>query len=267
MFKTGSWLAVGLLLLAGSMRLQADEEGCRANHNHGWWGDGASFAQVRQERLPAAAFNSVDPGQNGSIRIHGWSDADVLVKACIQTSASNDSEARDLASQVKITQGAGHIEASGPSSHHNRSWSVSYEIWMPRASETKLEAENGSISVDGLAGRLRFHTTNGSVELRDVGSDVSGDTTNGSITLEVAQVDRSGSGLRFETTNGDIRLEFPENFAARVQASTTNGTIKTDFPVTVNGEIGRHVEFTLGQGGPEVEAKTTNGSVHITRRG
>ncbi len=266
--RAGGWLSLAVLIFGSAAGLQASDEGCTANHNdHSWWGRSAGFAQVRQERLPGSSFNTVDPGSNGSIQIHGWRNADVLVKACIQTQAPSESEAREIASKVRITRGAGHIEASGPSSHGNRNWTVSYEIWMPRESETKLETENGFIHVDGLAGRLRFHTTNGSVELREVGAEVAGDTTNGSITVDVAHGDRFGSNLRLETTNGNIRLALPENFSARVQASTVNGSIKTDFPVTVNGEIGKSVAFTLGDGGPQVEARTTNGSVHITRRG
>ncbi len=256
-----------VLLVAWVSPVVADQD-CAANHNHGWWGgDSASFAQSRQERLPNASVNYVDPGQNGSIRIHGWSNNDVLVKACIQTSAPSDSEARDLATKVQITKGAGHIQASGPAEGNGRNWSVSYEIWMPNEAETKLEAYNGSISVEDIHGRLRFHTLNGSVKLNDVGGDVTGETTNGSVTVSVARADRYGNGLRLETTNGSVRLELPENFAARVEASTVNGSIHTDFPITVSGEIGKHLSFQLGQGGPDVEAKTTNGSIHIARRG
>ncbi|MDQ2843874.1 MAG: DUF4097 family beta strand repeat-containing protein [Acidobacteriota bacterium] len=241
----------------------SSDENCSANHS---WGDAANFAQTRQERLQSSAVNYIDPGQNGSIRVHAWDNADVLVKACVQTSAPTDSEARDLASKVRITNGAGHIEASGPSERGRRNWSVSYDIWMPANSGTKLTAFNGSITVDGLHGRIRFHTLNGSVRLLDVGGDVDGDTTNGSVTVSVASTGRYAGGLRLETTNGSVKLELPENYSAKVEASTVNGSIKTDFPVTVSGEIGKHLSFTLDSGGPEIDAKTTNGSIHITRR-
>ncbi len=240
------------------------DEDCSTNHRG--WGDSANFAQSRQERLPNASINYVDPGQNGSIRVHGWNNADVLVKACIQTSAPTDSEARDLASQIRVTNGAGHIEASGPSERDKRNWSVSYDIWMPVNSGTKLTASNGSIVVDGLHGRIRFHTLNGSVRLLDVSGDVDGDTTNGSVTVSVANTGHYAGGLRVETTNGSVKLELPESYSAKVEASTVNGSIRTDFPVTVSGEIGKHLSFTLGSGGPEIDAKTTNGSIHITRR-
>ncbi|MDQ2841523.1 MAG: DUF4097 domain-containing protein [Acidobacteriota bacterium] len=242
----------------------SDDEGCSANHS--WWSGEASFAQSRQERLPNAPVNYVDPGQNGSIKIHGWDNSDVLVKSCIQTAAPSESEARDLAAQVRTTNGAGHIEAAGPASHSRRDWSVSYEIWMPSASAAKLDASNGSIAVEGVRGRLRFHTLNGSVRLTDVGGDVDGKTTNGSLIINVANTGHYEGGLRLETTNGSIKLELPANYSARVTASTVNGSIRTDFPVTVSGEIGKHVSFTVGNGGSEIEAKTTNGSIQISRK-
>ncbi len=258
-------LASALLFSALALSaLAADDGGCSANHS--WWGGAPSFAQSRQERVPSATINYVDPGQNGSIRVHGWQNADVLVKACIQTSAPSEGEARDLAGQVKITRGGGHIEASGPQNRDGRNWSVSYEIWMPASSQVKLDAYNGSIAVDGVTGRLRFHTLNGSVRLVEAGGDVEGETTNGSVTVSVAANGHFENGLRVETTNGSVRLELPESYSARVEASTVNGSIRTDFPITVSGEIGKHLSFTLGSGGPEIEAKTTNGSIHISRR-
>jgi DUF4097 and DUF4098 domain-containing protein YvlB len=60
-----------------------------------------------------------------------------------------------------------------------------------------------------------------------------------------------------------VRLNLPENFSARVEASTVNGRIHVDFPVTVSGEIGKNMSFQLGSGGPTIHASTVNGSVHI----
>ena len=241
------------------------DQTCSANH--GWWNHSNNFAQAREERLPTAPVNYVDPGQNGSIRVHASDQPDVLVKACIQTWAPSDSEARDLALRVRITKGAGHIEASGPQEGGSGSnWSVSYEIWMPSNSAVKLDAYNGSISVEGVQGRIRFHTLNGSVKLSDVSGDVEGETTNGSLAVSVTDRDHPPHGLRLETTNGSVNLELPQQLSAQVQASTVNGTIRTDFPITVKGEIGKQVSFTLGAGGPEIEAKTVNGSIHIARK-
>jgi hypothetical protein len=251
------------LLCAGTLLLRADES-CSANNFHS---DGlTSHAETREQRLPAVAENYINPGANGSIRVHGWTGGDVRVKACIQAAARSDGEAQALASQVAITEGPGMIRASGPSSHDHSWWSVSYEVWVPNASNVKMEANNGSLVVDQVRGQIRFHTQNGSVRLNDVGGDVEGTTTNGSVTVELAGAGWNGTGMHVETTNGSVRLSLPENFSARLELSTVNGKVHTDFPVTVSGEIQKNMSFVLGSGGATIEARTVNGSVHIGRR-
>ena len=93
-----------------------------------------------------------------------------------------------------------------------------------------------------------------------------GSTTNGSLAIDLTGTGWSGNGLRAETTNGSVRLNLPENFSAQVQASTVNGRVRVDFPITISGEIGKTMSFQLGAGGPLIEAKTVNGSVHIARK-
>jgi hypothetical protein len=247
--KTPSWTAAG--------------DDCSASHFH--VNELVSYAESKEQRLPAASMDSINPGQNGSIRVHGWNEGDVLVKACVQAAAETESDARALASQVSITQGPGQIEPNGPSKDDQHYWNVSYEVWVPNASNLNLKANNGSIHVESVRGEIRFHTQNGSVHLANVGGDVDGSTTNGSLTIDLAGNAWNGNGLRAETTNGSVHLNLPENYSARVETSTVNGHVKVDFPVTVSGEIGKSMSFQLGSGGPTIHATTVNGSVHIGR--
>src|SRR5581483_1785468 len=212
-------------------RAGSGEMDCSSSHFQD--NDLVSYAEMREQRLPAASTNYINPGQNGSIRVHGWNNADVLVKACIQTAAPSDSEARAVVSQVTIARGAGMIEPTGPSTNDRLYWGVSYEVWVPNGSNVKMDANNGSIAVDDVHGQIRFHTSNGSVHLSDVGGDVDGSTTNGSVSVALAGTGWNGRGLHVETTNGSVKLELPENFSAQIQASTVNGRIHSDFPVTV----------------------------------
>lgn len=240
---------------------------CSADQFH--MNDLVSYAETRDQRLPNAPTNSINPGTNGSIKVHGWNNPDVLVRACIHAAAPSDSEARALASQVTITNGPGMIEPSGPSKDDRHYWGLSYEVWAPNASNLTLNAHNGSISVESIRGQIEFHTSNGSVRLNEVGGNVEGATTNGSITVDLAGTGWTGSGLHVQTTNGSVRLNLPVNFSAQVQASTVNGRVHSDFPVTVTGDIGRsrNLSFQIGTGGPTIELKTVNGSVSIGKRG
>lgn len=237
---------------------------CTAGHFH--YNDLASYAETKEQRLPAAATESIDPEVNGSIRVHGWNQADVLVKACVQTAAESESEARALSSQVSIAQGAGAIKPSGPSRDDRHYWGVSYEVWLPNASNLQLNAHNGSIHVETVRGEIRFHTVNGSVHLADVAGDVDGSTVNGSLSIDLSGSSWNGAGLNAKTTNGSVNLNLPDNYSANVETSTVNGHVKVDFPVTVSGEIGKNMAFRLGSGGAPIHADTVNGSVHIGRR-
>jgi DUF4097 and DUF4098 domain-containing protein YvlB len=246
-----------------SGRTPQSEHECSANH---YERDGlATYAESRDQRLAASSTNRIDPGENGSVRIHGWDQSDVLVRACILAAAPSDSEARTLASQVKIAESPGRIEPDGPSQDHRHHWDLSYEVWLPNASNLEAQARNGSIGIDAVHGQIRLNTVNGSVHLDKVSGDVDASTTNGSLKIDVAGNSWDGKGLRAETTNGSVHLSVPENYSAKVEASTVNGRVHVDFPITVSGEIGKSLSFQLGSGGPTIEARTTNGAIYVGR--
>jgi hypothetical protein len=250
-------------------QVQLENDWCS---NRGWHSDNrVSHSEVREEHLAASgsADNVVNPAMNGSIRVHGWANADILVKACVQSSAADEGSAAALAKQVTVTDGAGRMVAKGPTPSGNQQWwSVSYDIWVPAGANLDLQANNGSIHVEGTRGRIRAHSLNGSLKLKDVGGDVEGSTTNGSLTLELAGTGWQGKGLKLDTQNGSIHLNLPANFGADVEASTVNGHVRSDFPTPNNGEDReRHsLMFTIGAGGPKIEARTVNGSVQISRQ-
>jgi DUF4097 and DUF4098 domain-containing protein YvlB len=130
----------------------------------------------------------------------------------------------------------------------------------------ELETTNGSITTDGVKGGLKVSTTNGEITVRRQEGRLKAETTNGGIRLErLAFKD----GLRAETTNGSITLvlESPESVNADLVAETTNGHVSVDFPVTLRSlhQSRRRVEARIGQGGPEINLTTTNGSISITK--
>jgi DUF4097 and DUF4098 domain-containing protein YvlB len=94
---------------------------------------------------------------------------------------------------------------------------------------------------------------------------VRGRTTNGGVEVRLDGDTWDGEGLDLETTNGGIRLRVPEDYSARLETRTVNGSVDIDFPVTVQGNIGRSISATLGNGGALVRAVTTNGQVRVSR--
>jgi len=256
-----------LLFIAGCLPLAAQQENWCTNH--GWHADGmVTHSEVREEHLATAAQNVINPAQNGSIHVHGWSNSDILVKACVQSSAHDSGTAEAIAKQVTITDGPGRVVAKGPANTQGNSWwSVSYDVWLPTSSSLDLQAYNGSVHVEGTQGQIHARTLNGSLTLKDVSGDVDGETTNGSLTVDLAPGSSQAKELKLKTVNGSIHLQLPSTFGADVEASTVNGSVKNEFAEDQAAKHQSHNQkFTIGGGGSKIEADTVNGSVHISRQ-
>jgi DUF4097 and DUF4098 domain-containing protein YvlB len=229
--------------------------------------DRASHCEIREDTIGGANPLDIDAGRNGGIRVRGWDRGDVLVRTRIEAWADTDANARRLVSGVRVDSGGGRVRADGPDTHdRDESWSVSFEINVPRNAMLTLNTNNGGISIEDFRGTATFHARNGGLSLRDVGGDLKGETTNGGVNLDVTGDHWDGTGLDVETRNGGINLNLPKGFSAQLEAGTTHGRVSIDFPVTVQGLIGRHIETTLGSGGPKLRAITTNGGVTIRQR-
>jgi DUF4097 and DUF4098 domain-containing protein YvlB len=228
--------------------------------------DRATHCEMREDTIGGANPLDIDAGPNGGIHVRGWDRGDVLVRSRIQASAGSDAEARRLVSGVRIDTGGGRIRADGPDTSRDENWNVSFEVNVPRAAMLTLNTNNGGITIDDFRGSATFHARNGGLALNNVGGDLRGETTNGGVTVDVAGDHWDGTGLDVETRNGGIRLNLPKGFSAQLEVGTTRGGVSIDFPVTVQGRIGRHLETTLGAGGPKLRAITTNGGVTIRQR-
>jgi DUF4097 and DUF4098 domain-containing protein YvlB len=170
-----------------------------------------------------------------------------------------------MADEIRLEVGD-EIRADGPSTRWRSSWSVSYEIHVPRKMSLDLRATNGGISIENVDGRLEFETTNGGITLDGVSGNVRGETSNGGVDVHLTGDRWNGEGLDVRSTNGGVQVTIPSNYSARLETGTTNGGMDIGFPVTVQGRLNRHLTTQLGEGGPLVRVTTTNGGVTLRRR-
>jgi Putative adhesin len=231
-----------------------------------WSGDRARHCEVREETLAGGNPLDVDATPNGGIRVRGWERTDVVLRARIVGYADTNEQARQLTSQVRIETGGGQIRARGPARGGEHHWSVSFELNVPQRSDLTLRTVNGGITIADLHGTVKFKATNGGVRLENVAGDVTGQTSNGGLNIDLNGNRWDGNGLDVATHNGGINLRIPSDYSAELEAGTTNGGLRVDFPITVQGAVNRHINTTLGAGGPKIRAVTHNGGINIRRR-
>lgn len=256
------------LLLVSTAGAQSDDRTQRwlRNCNDDAQRDRARFCELREYSLRPSSQLMVNGGDNGGVSFIGWDRDEVKVIAMVQANGDDQAEATALAREVKVGATAGRVQAEGPRSWGRNSWSVSYNVYVPRRSNLHAVTKNGGVSAESVEGTMEFRAVNGGIRLDAVAGDVRAETTNGGVNARLSGTTWRGRGLDLRTTNGGVDVTVPRGYNARLETGTVNGPMNVNFPITVQGRIGRHVETQLGTGGPLIRATTTNGGVRISER-
>jgi len=227
-----------------------------------------SFRDMREMTIPAGGTLDVDSGRNGGVSVRGENRSDILVRACVQAWGSTLHAAKAAVASVKISTSGG-VRAEGPDESN---YSVSFQILVPRSTDLNLKAHNGGLSINSVNGNIKFETVNGGVNLADLSGDVHGRTTNGGVNVALAGRGWEGAGMDVQTSNGGVRLEVPENYAANFEAGTVNGGFSSDIPALnvttedVKGNWGnraKQIKTAINGGGAPIRVSTTNGGIKI----
>jgi DUF4097 and DUF4098 domain-containing protein YvlB len=246
-------LFAALPLAAQDKRLNCDNQG---------YGDRARFCEMREQTIPSAGRLEIDGRQNGGVSVMGWDGSSILVRSQVTAQAESDADARASVAQVIVHAVGAQVSADGPS---GKSWSVSYEVFVPRQTDLTLTAHNGGIHIEGVRGNIQFNTQNGGVHLANVAGQVKGHTQNGGVHVELAGNRWDGQGLDVETQNGGVHVNVPANYAAHFESSTVNGGMKSDFSEMIRDRRQHEVSADINGGGPTVRIITTNGGVTIQK--
>jgi hypothetical protein len=259
---------ISLLALTKVGTAQTDDhaERWRSNCERDWNNDRARVCEVRTYTVSPAARLTVDGGDNGGVRFYGSDRRDVKIVALVQASADDDATAKDITRQIRVFTDGGQIRSEGPATGRHRSWSVSYEVYVPSQANLEATTENGGISAEDVRGEMNFEATNGGIHLSDIGGNVRARTTNGGVVADLSGTTWQGQGLDLQTTNGGATVNVPRGYNAQLETGTTNGGMNVDFPITVRGSLNRHITTQLGSGGPRLRVVTTNGGVHIAEK-
>jgi hypothetical protein len=257
-------LSVSVPLLA---QLQDNTEKQLTCGDRGQNNDRPRHCEIREHSLPSIGRLNIDSGQNGGTTVKGWLRGDVLVRARIEASAATEGAAAIMTSRVLIDGSGGQVHASGPEPEKEAWWSVTYEIFVPQATDLTLKTHNGGINISDVRGRLAFEGVNGGVRLKRVAGEINGRTVNGGIDVELAGAAFEARQMDLSTVNGGVTVTMPANYSARVQTETGMGRVQSDFPAPPDtGNLrSRRMDFTIGSGGPPIHITTGNGSIRLKR--
>jgi hypothetical protein len=155
---------------------------------------------------------------------------------------------------------------SSESSHesHGHRAKINFDVQVPRGVLFHALTTNGAVHCMNLESVVHAATTNGNVEV-STSEWASAKTTNGSVRVAMGNAKWSGE-LQLTTTNGSVDVTLPASAEFTVDAATTNGAIRSDFPITVQGTFGpKTLSGTVGAGGRELKAATTNGGIELKK--
>jgi len=262
-------VSLSLLVTASALFALQPKPTLDCNNDRGGDRNRAHFCEMREQTVSSSGMISVDASQNGGISIKGWDRNDVMVRAQVRTNAPTDDQAKDLARQINVQSAGPQVRAYGPPHDNERSWSVSYEVFVPSRYSVNLETVNGGVSISDVTGNLEFKTVNGGLSLHHIGGYAHGHTTNGGVSIVLAGDRWDGQGLDVATTNGGVSVKMPRNYSAQLEAQTSNGGINApDLVQTPSNQPGRpsnRISTGLGMGGPTLKVTTTNGGVSFAR--
>jgi len=225
-----------------------------------------SYCTIEERTLSGRGTIRVDATPNGGVTVIGWDRDEVELRVRISAHARTEGRAEDLAREVRLRISGLEVSAEGPRTSGRESWSVSYELHVPRRSSLWARSTNGGIRVAEVSGQIDLQTRNGGLALRALAGDVRAETTNGGVDVALDGRRWEGQGLDVSTRNGGVRLTVPDDYSAELETGTVNGGLDIDFPVRVSGRISRRISTRLGDGGPLIRVVTTNGGVSIRRR-
>jgi DUF4097 and DUF4098 domain-containing protein YvlB len=225
------------------------------------------FCDVRTTGVKSPSRSIAMEGlRNGGVSVTGWTRDSMVVRTRIRVTARSQSEARNIASQIRTVIRGSDVIVEGPRNDEDAQWNASLYAMVPQRSDLRLETRNGPVSIADVRGNIDATTSNGPLSLSDLGGTVRARTTNGPLTISLTGNRWDGTGLEARTTNGPLTISVPEGYNAHLEAGTTNGPVSLGFPITVVGRITRDISTDLGSGGPTIRATTTNGPLSIRRK-
>lgn len=247
----------------------------------------------------------------GNVRLRR-TDAGGAISGTLRITASGfdkAAQARDAAEQVTVVErlngGELVLSTALPAGQRNKTFIVSYDLFVPDNlivtamtdqgnvmidgllvdeidttsgsvelrftaarldKQTSIRTSDGSVIVNSHEGDLDILTTNAPLELYSVAGSVRASTTQGPITARLIPPARGN--VIFATTNAPIDLAVPRDFGAELIAITSAPGavfISGDLVFRPRQSYPDQAEGTLGNGAGRVDVRTTGADISVHR--
>ena len=129
--------------------------------------------------------------------------------------------------------------------------------------DTQLHTSGGTIVADQVDGGLRAHTSGGSIRIEQASGLVNAETSGGSINIDLAG---ANEGIVAKTSGGGITLRIPSATKGNLNASTSGGNVSSDLTMSMSESGKSSLRGTLNGGGPEILARSSGGSIRVSKR-
>jgi len=241
-----------------------------------------SLKEVRELKVataPGAALSVRTT--NGGIEIAPTDSSEMRIKATVTARSKERLDAVHISASNDAAKGNDvHVDFPPPVKGEEEGCSLVIEV--PRATNVKLVASNGGLSVNGTAGTAWLETSNGGVTIKGhdgpatvrstngpvMMSSVSGKaaikTSNGPVTLHGA-----AQPFQIETSNGPVQVSLAPAFAGVMSMATSNSKIAFPKDAKVESQSGNkgygnaEVKISFGSGSESSSIRTSNGPVDV----
>jgi Putative adhesin len=191
-------------------------------------------------------------------RMHwNWGNDHRFVRVELSVPASAD---------LTLHSGDGHIHCRGVNGALNiETADGSIEVSDIRGS-MRIHTGDGHIEGSGMDGSLDASTRDGHVRVRGRFDALQLETGDGSVTADILPGSKMSNNWSIRTSDGSVTVRMSDGISADIEAHTGDGSISSQLPLMVSGILGkRDLRGKLAGGGPTLQIRTGDGSIHLER--
>ncbi|HVR40491.1 MAG TPA: hypothetical protein VMU84_15450 [Thermoanaerobaculia bacterium] len=192
-------------------------EDCARFHTQTYTSFPAQVSAEEHRDVPLAGVDvlKVRAGDEGGVSIRGWDRSIARLTICKCAVGQTKLLAQRTLGSVSVSLRPGEIIATGPEINETQVWWVHMILFVPKASNLDVEAENGGIAIRNMSGHVNARATNGGISLAQSAGDHKISTRNGGISL-----DRITGRVDATTQNGPISLRLRDAAVPSLEART-----------------------------------------------